>query len=77
MNRMVVNSRIGPDGVLNVIVPVGTADANREVKIIIEPTNDRTKTEEEWQNFITSMAGSWQGEFERPDQGQFEQRDPL
>src|SRR5579871_2659441 len=33
MNRMVVNSRIGSDGVLHVTVPVGRADADREVRV--------------------------------------------
>jgi hypothetical protein len=34
-----------------------------------------TMTQEEWQKFIAETAGSWEGEFERPEQGEFEKRD--
>jgi hypothetical protein len=67
MNRTIVNARIDPDGVLRISVPLGVVEANREVRITIEPTSSDQMTQEEWQNFITSMTGSWQGEFERPD----------
>lgn len=77
MKSIIVHSKIGSDGVLHVIVPVGATEANREVKIAIEAADVRSGTKEEWQTFITSMAGRWQGDFERPDQGEFEQRDPL
>lgn len=31
----------------------------------------------EWQVWVMSMAGSWEGDFERPDQGDYELREPL
>jgi hypothetical protein len=83
MNRMIVKSRVGADGVLNVTVPVGPADANREVQVTIEPlaappmTSGPPMTPDEWRRFVQSLAGAWQGDFERPPQGQYEQRDPL
>ena len=45
MNRMIVKSRIGADGVLNVTVPVGSNEANREVLVTIEPAPLATTTE--------------------------------
>ena len=34
-------------------------------------------TQEEWHAWVDSMAGTWQGEFERPAQGEYEEREPL
>jgi hypothetical protein len=77
MNRMIVKSRIGTDGVLHVDIPIGAAEAGQEVQIIIEPETHRSKTQQEYWDFLDSTAGAWQGDFERPDQGQLEERDPL
>jgi hypothetical protein len=76
MNRIVVKSRVGADGVLHVTVPVGPAEANREVQVTVEPA-PQPMTQEEWRAWVQSMAGSWQGEFERPEQGEYERRDEL
>ncbi len=32
---------------------------------------------EEWRRGILETAGKWQGELERPEQGEYEQREPL
>ena len=77
MNRMSVKSRVGTDGVLQVNIPIGAAEAGRDVQITIEPDNAPSKTQQEYWDFLDSTAGAWQGDFERPDQGQFEVRDPL
>ncbi|MBI2804250.1 MAG: hypothetical protein HYX68_04605 [Planctomycetes bacterium] len=77
MNRMIVKSRIGSDGNLHLNVPIGPDDAGRVVRIIIEPENGKTKTQQEYLDFINATAGAWQGDFERPEQGEFEERDPL
>lgn len=78
MTPVTVTSRVGPDGVLHVDIPIGAAQANREVKVTIEPLADRPQeTPEEYRAWVRSMAGSWQGDFERPEQGEFETRDPL
>jgi hypothetical protein len=37
MNRIVVHSRVGADGVLQLAVPLGVAEADREVEVTIEP----------------------------------------
>jgi hypothetical protein len=76
MTRIVLKSKVGADGVLQLSVPVGPAEANREVQITIEPS-PQTMTQEEWRARVQSMAGTLQGDFERPPQGDYEQRDEL
>lgn len=47
MDRIVLKSRVGTNGILELTVPVGVADADRE------------------------------GDFERPEQGELQEWDPL
>lgn len=77
MNRMIVRSRIGSDGILHMDIPVGAADAGRQVQITIEPEAAASKTPQEYSDFLDATAGAWQGAFQRPEQGQWEERDPL
>ena len=77
MNRVVVQSRVDTDGVLRINVPVGADEANREVRVTIEQAPANRLTQEEYEELIRSTAGAWQGEFERPDQGEFEVREPF
>ena len=72
MERVEIKSRVGSDGVLHIDFPMAN-DANREVKVIIEPI----PTPEEWAQRILANAGTWQGDFVRPDQGVLEERDPM
>ena len=37
MNRMVLHSRVGADGVLHLTVPIGKEDADREVRVTHRP----------------------------------------
>ena len=76
MNRMVVKSKVGSDGVLHLDLPVGMDEADKEVQVTVEapPT---PMTQEQRRQFIMSTAGRWQGDFERPEQGDYEERDPL
>jgi len=76
MTRMVIQSKVGADGVLHLDVPVGTGAADQDVQITIEPLK-KPMTQEEWRQWVLSMAGTWQGDFERPEQGEYEQRDEL
>ena len=77
MNRIVVKSKIGSNGILQLTLPVGPAEADREVQITIEPLGPTTLSPEEWRQRILETAGKWQGELERPEQGEYEQREPL
>lgn len=73
MTQIEIKSRVGADGVLALTVPVGAADANREVIVTMRPAvTPPTMTRQEWLQFIQETTGAWQGEaFERPDQGRF------
>ena len=77
MNRMVVKSTVSSDGILHLALPMGIEEANKEVKVTVEPVAPEPMSPAEWQEFILSTAGKWQGEFERPDQGEYEERKPL
>ena len=52
MNRMVVHSRVSADGILHIALPVGKADADREVQVTIDPVGPAPMTQEEWRNFV-------------------------
>lgn len=78
MLRIVMKSRVSTDGVLHLDVPMGEREANRDVQVTVEPlVAGESMTPEEWRSWVQSLAGSWQGEFERPAQGDFEEREPL
>jgi len=77
MNRIVVNSRVGSDGILQLTLPVGSDAADQEVRITVEAVSPSTLSPDEWRRRILETAGKWQGEFERPEQGEYEQREPL
>jgi hypothetical protein len=74
MDRVVIHSQVGRDGVLNLKVPLGSIEADREVRVTIEPVM-KPISRDEWRRHIREMAGSWQGDLVRPEQGQYEQRD--
>ena len=39
MTQIELRTRIGPDGILTLSVPVGMSEANREVEVIVEPAD--------------------------------------
>jgi len=77
MNRIMVKSRVGSNGILQLTLPVGPADADREVQITVEPVGPLVLSPDEWRRRILETAGKWQGEFERSEQGEYEHREPL
>jgi hypothetical protein len=79
MTYLEMRTRVGPDGVLTCVVPIGLAAANREVKITVEEEEPAKSapiaSAEEWQRFIDETAGSIADPtFTRQDQGEYEQR---
>jgi hypothetical protein len=60
MNRIIVRSRVGSNGILQLAVPVGAADANREVKITVEPVGPLALSPDEWRQRVLETAGKWQ-----------------
>lgn len=77
MNRLVVRSRVDADGVLRVVVPVGAAEAERVMQVTIESIPESVAEQDEYADWLDSIAGQWQGEFERLPKGQFERRESL
>jgi hypothetical protein len=65
--------RAGPDGVLT--LSLGETYANKLVQVTVQTIPETTR--EEWLRFIENTAGKWEGELERPPQGEYEERDPL
>ncbi len=76
MVRVVLQSRTDRDGTLHLDIPLGPEQAGREVRVVIEPVA-QPLTQAEYANWVRSMAGAWQGDFERPPQGEYEHREPL
>lgn len=74
MAPIYLKAKVGPDGILHLDVPVGVGDANVEVEVTVNPAKP-SMTQEEWRKFVAETAGSWKGDFERPDQGEFEERE--
>ncbi len=57
MNRIVIMSRVGSDGILQLALPVGTADAGREVQITVEPVGPPALSPDEWRQGILETVG--------------------
>lgn len=79
MGHIEIKSRVGADGVLVFSLPLGLSEANREVKVVVEPTDasvpPSSPNREEWKQFVSSMAGCISDPtFKRPEQGEYERR---
>ena len=77
MSRLVVHSKVGPDGVLRLNVPVGAVQADREMQITIEPAAPSNETSRDHSSWLDSIAGHWQGDLERMPSAGYESRDIL
>lgn len=74
MNRIVMNSKVSSDGTLRLLLPLGLAEADHEVRVIVESVAAQEVTsKEEWETWVDAISGSWQGDFERPPQADYEQ----
>lgn len=75
MAHMEIRSKVGADGVLALSIPLGVEQANRQVKVTVEPIEEKAEEDRRrrWLEFIDEIAGAWQGEpLTRPPQGDFE-----
>jgi hypothetical protein len=78
MNRIVVKSKVSGDGILRLSAPIGLDEAEKDVQVTVEPSTPATPmTREQWGDWVDSMAGTWQGDFQRPPQGEYEVRESL
>jgi hypothetical protein len=79
MSPMEIKSRVGADGVLTIVLPLGLSEANREVKVVVESADNSIaaalEDREEWKQFVKNTAGCISDPtFELPPQGEYEQR---
>lgn len=79
MSRVTLSARVDADGVLRVAVPLGIAEADREVRVTVEPAPaKKAMTQAEYAAWVESMAGSiTDPTFRRHEQGEYEEREPL
>ncbi len=82
MTHIEVKSRVGSDGILKFAIPVGISEANREVKITVEPLGPVTQqpqfAADDWKQSIEELAGSISDPtFKRHEQGEYEQRGDM
>jgi hypothetical protein len=78
MNPLVVKSKVSHDGILHLSLPMGMEVADKEVQVTVEPvTPKKMMSQDEWRIWVQSMAGTWEGDFERPPQGEYEEREAL
>jgi hypothetical protein len=82
MTLVEIKSRVGSDGVLTVSVPLGPSEANREVKVTVEPTeispSSLTAMQDNWHEFVKNMAGCISDPtFRRHEQGELEVRNEV
>ncbi len=74
-----VESVVGKDGSLVIQVPRDTFPANARVLVTVQPISAGQDSEHlEWRRFLDETYGSCAGlGLERPEQGKFEEREPL
>lgn len=77
MSPIILRSRVGVDGMLRMVVPVGSAEAERPIRVTIESIPSEAAGSENYINWLDRIAGRWQGELERIPVADFEQRDSF
>jgi hypothetical protein len=69
MSLLTIDTIVGPDGLVHVVVPDGFAKTNDTLRVTLEKANLSVRPDSEsWQEFVDRVAGTWQGEWERPPQ---------
>ena len=80
MTSIQLRSKVDADGVLHLSVPFGKRDADREVRVTVEPLDEASVpiSADQWRRFVHEMAGCIDDPtFERHSQGNFEKREEL
>ena len=80
MHRLVVQSRVGSDGVLHIDIPLGKEVADQEGEVTIDPVQRvaSSMTQDEWRRIVMETAGSiTDPSFVRHEQGEYERREEL
>lgn len=77
MKSIQMKSHVDNDGVLRVEAPVGFANQDVDVVIVIHPKNQQDATLGE-SGFVDKTAGQWKGApLVRDPQGRFEEREAF
>lgn len=75
------STRVGADGSLDLHLELGPAQANREVKVVVQPvvkSPAEEMSQEQWQAFVKGIAGSISDpSFVRQEQGEYENRSEV
>jgi hypothetical protein len=76
MTTLQIREKTGADGILRLTVPVGVADVECEVVVLVQP---RLPSAAGWlPGFFERLAEGWQGEpLTRLPQGEYDRREPL
>jgi len=80
MTSIQLRSKVDANGVLHLSVPFGKRDADREVRVTVEPLDEASApiSADQWRRFVHEMAGCIDDPtFERHSQGDFENREEL
>jgi hypothetical protein len=77
MSRITLRSRVDADGFLRLAVPVGAAEADHAMQVTIESVTNEEIVSSDYVHWLDTIAGQWQGDFERLPVVDFEQRDSL
>ena len=77
MRSIQVRGKAGADGVLRLSIPVGTAGAECEVVVVVQPQAPPAVHPDWPPGFFEQTAGAWQGELERAPQGEYDKREKL
>lgn len=75
MQSRTLHTHIGKDGILKLEMPVGIANADLEIILILNPVKSTGRSSDWNPVFFTEVIGGWQGApFVREPQGMYETR---
>jgi hypothetical protein len=74
--EIVVEGTLKPDGTLE-LDQKPTLSPGRVQVVLRQQSSAPLMSSVEWRQRILQTAGKWRGELERPEQGEYERREPL
>lgn len=78
MSQSTFETRVGPDGRLNLLIPDGIAHANQDVIVTVSPKLPISEDIAAWFARVDSFRGKIQDpEFKRPPQGELDEIEAI
>ncbi|MBI5838630.1 MAG: hypothetical protein HZB19_00875 [Chloroflexi bacterium] len=76
MQSLTLHTRVGKDGILKIETPIGFANADLEIILVVHPLEAGAQPVPEWlANFFNEIVGGWEGApLVREPQGKYETR---